>query len=92
VRLGSLDNARLKRAATALTAILAAAVLVTNVARPLVAQQDAAKPAESRDYPHAREPIGTVRQIWAAQSKPTSSEVIDGWVSFDAVVDALRVR
>jgi CubicO group peptidase (beta-lactamase class C family) len=60
-----LDNARLKRAATALTAILAAALLLTKVARPLVAQQrNAAASAESHDYPHAGEPIGTVRQIY----------------------------
>jgi CubicO group peptidase (beta-lactamase class C family) len=30
--------------------------------------------------------------VWAAQRKPTGSEVIDDWVFFDAVVDALRAR
>jgi CubicO group peptidase (beta-lactamase class C family) len=30
--------------------------------------------------------------VWAAQRAPTGGEVIDDWVFFDAVVDALRAR
>ena len=30
--------------------------------------------------------------VWAAQAKPTGSEVIDDWAFFDAVVDALTAR
>jgi CubicO group peptidase (beta-lactamase class C family) len=30
--------------------------------------------------------------VWAAQRTPTGGEVIDDWVFFDAVVDALRAR
>jgi CubicO group peptidase (beta-lactamase class C family) len=44
--------------------LIAAALVPTRVAPPLAAQQEPAKPTESQEYSHAREPIGTVRQIY----------------------------
>jgi CubicO group peptidase (beta-lactamase class C family) len=61
----------------------------------------ATTPASRRDSAYAAEGIygqwlyvnpaaKVVIVVWSAQSTPTASDVVDDWVFFDAVVDALR--